>query len=270
MTTRPRWFAYAALALLCACSPTEVEPGPPRGLDAPTVDDSDPQLLLDFEAGVAVDGTWLATTGQPVRVVTHSQGEVTSARDPSGGRAARFPSVEDAAAGNLASLVVTDVDEAIVPKDEDFTFGVDVMLPAAATQTRRDDGDNLVQRGLYGAGGQFKLQLDDGRPSCRVEGELGEAFVHVGFDLEVGQWYRLRCEKSRQRLSLFVSELEGSEPTLWQEESAWAVIGSVTSRAPLSVGGKVNAEESPVLDSPDQFNGVLDNVIVQVAGSDTP
>ncbi len=270
MTGRP-WPVVGALLtglLLSACGPAEVEPPPPRGPSAPTLDDDGPQLLIGFDEGLTRAGPGPAATGQQVSMVTTGAGRLTGSPDPQGGVAAQFPTVEAADGGNLAALLVSDEERDLVPGDESFTFGMDVMLPTQARRTERDDGDNLMQRGLFGSGGQYKLQLDDGRPSCRVVGKLGEAFVQLREVLEPGQWYRLRCEKVHQRLSIFVAELPMSTGTEWDSASAWSLTGTVGTIAPLSVGAKVNIRGGLVVDSPDQFNGILDNVMVQIDGLD--
>jgi hypothetical protein len=265
---RPVVGALLTALLLSSCAPAEVEPPPPRGPSAPTLDDDNPQLLIDFDEGFTRAGPGPAATGQQVRMVTSGAGRLTGSPDPSGGVAAQFPTVEAADEGNLAALVVSDEDRDLVPGDEKFIFGMDVMLPTQARRTEKDDGDNLMQRGLFGSGGQYKLQLDDGRPSCRAVGKLGEAFVQLREVLEPGQWYRLRCEKVQQRLSIFVAELPMSTGTEWDSASAWSLMGTVGTVAPLSVGAKVNVRGGLVLGSPDQFNGVLDNVMVQIDGLD--
>jgi hypothetical protein len=190
--------------------------------------------------------------------------------DAAGGIAAQFPDPGAAARGDLAALALTPVGDTdtLTPGGHDFAFGRDMQLPETGDQGEgTDDGDNLMQRGLFGSSGQFKLQVDGGRPSCRVAGDEGEALVKATGVLEAGQWYRLRCERVGDRVDLFVGTLDASGSVTWEGWSKAGKTGDIgpgTTPATMSVAAKLNPEGELVLDSPDQFSGLLDRVLFAV------
>lgn len=262
---------FAALLLVVAgCGPAEVAPPDPSGPHVQTVADDEPQLLVDFDDFELDEPKPHATTGQRLAVLEVEGGRVTPAPDADGGQAARFPSVDAATLGRLAAIAVEDPDRRLVPARDDFVIGADVMLTEEPRRTERDDGDNLVQRGLFGSGGQYKLQLDDGRPACRVVGDEGDGLAKLDEVLEVGQWYRLRCERTAQRVSVFAAPLPLTGDTVWESATAWTITGEITTVAPISIGAKVNIRRELVQPAPDQFNGILDNVMVQIDGRSAP
>ena len=87
------------------------------------------------------------------------------------------------------------LDDLLSPGGRDFAFGADVALDDVTTGTAPDNGDNLVQRGLYQSSSQYKIQVDDGRVSCRVAGVSGEIVVYAPGRLHPGDWYRIRCQR---------------------------------------------------------------------------
>lgn len=266
-----RHHALGAAVLGClltvtACSPAEVEPPEPGGPSTQTVVDDEPQLLIDFN-GVDLEApSFRARTGQTVTVVGVDGGEIERVPGRAIGSAVRFPSGFDAEQGALVALSVTDEDRSLVPGGNDFALGADIKLTEEPHRTARDDGDNILQRGLFGSGGQYKLQLDDGRPSCRVLGDVGEALVKLPKRLKPDRWYRLRCERTAQRVTIFAARLPVDDDTTWDSATTWAITGEVNTVAPISIGAKVNIREELVQPAPDQFNGILDNVRVKIDG----
>lgn len=184
-----------------------------------------------------------------------------------------------------ARLGTADV---LAPGTARFTFGADFKLDRGTTVGVGvgDDGNNLVQRGLYG-GDQFKLQVDV-RPglladasddvevlSCSVR-ESGVTTATAKVTVRDGQWFRARCEREvvggLDVLILSVTNL--STGAVYPEV---ATVGSVaaarldfpdanltTGRIPMSIGGKVSASGVPMPSSTDQFNGRIDNVYYRV------
>jgi hypothetical protein len=149
------------------------------------------------------------------------------------------------------------------PGHDDFTFGADFVLDAETGVSPTDNGDNLVQRGLSGRGPQYKIQLDGGRPSCRVSGSEGAVVVRATDAVDPGQWYRVRCRRVGDVVTLrVVSSLD----SVWQVQ-AYAVQGRTGTLsyggndAPFSIGGKVDASGAVLAGDSDQFNGLVDNVV---------
>jgi hypothetical protein len=126
-----------------------------------------------------------------------------------------------------------------------------VQLPATATSS----GENVLQKGLRARTGQFKLQVDGvaGYPSC-VLTETSTANFHEAFGqvtVADGQWHRVDCVRTRDRLSIFVDGQVSDHRRI-------PVGLRVSNTMPLRIGGK------GLLRGNDQFNGAIDNVYVAV------
>lgn len=230
-----------------------------------------PGLVIDFEAAPAPD---LPITAIDARVggaiattVSLRGGSIRAAVGADGGTAARFPANAQSATGARAVLrVEIPGSEALSPGRGGFQFGVDLMYPeGSAGDTSGDDGDNLFQRGLFGDQGQFKLQVDHGRPACRIAGDQRETLVKARETLESDQWYRLLCQRSEGEVTIFVAELESASDRLtwesWSVADRSGAIPAKQSPVPVSIGGKLNRQGQIVREAPDQFSGVIDNVV---------
>jgi hypothetical protein len=198
-------------------------------------------------------------------VVTANGGSIENAPGEDGGTAASFPSFA-ADDPPLAAMTVVDDSGAddLSPGTADFRFGVDFLLDQRSEGASSDNGNNLIQRGLYGAGMQYKLQVDGNRLSCRVAGSDGAVTVRSSHVVGSGVWYRAACARSGTDVSLRVIRL--SDQATW-DDSASGRIGTLEApdrSTALSVGGKVDADGNLVSRSSDQFNGRLDNAFVNV------
>ncbi|MEZ5193578.1 MAG: LamG domain-containing protein [Nocardioides sp.] len=202
-----------------------------------------------------------------VTISTLGRGELRAVAGPAGTTAVAFPSVEQSSQGNIAALhaVIDKFSTVFSPDAEDFQFGADVYFSEPPRRATGDDGDNLIQRGLFGEKGQIKLQVDNGVPSCRIAGDQGEALIK-GTRLAVGQWYRLRCQRDDDRVSLYVGRIRADgEVTRWALTSTTQPTGLIefvgNRPAPVSIGGKLNPVGEVVADAPDQFNGALAHIV---------
>jgi hypothetical protein len=152
-----------------------------------------------------------------------------------------------------------------------FTLGVDAKLDPASSGTSYDNGNNLVQRGLFNAAAQYKLQLDGRRFSCRVKGDEGAVEVQSPLRISPKKWYRASCKRQRlyagDRLVLKVAPIarDGSARQVTKTLSAVTSVGNLDFPVgtPMSVGGKLNAD-STISNESDQFNGVLDSAYLKV------
>ena len=251
--TRPRaagLVAAAAAACLVAASVS-----PPAGA---TVAGREMNLKFGTTAQ-ANDGR----TPLTVRTVARNGGRIASTTGPSGG-AVRLPAYQ-ASNAPVAVLAVTDTDgtDDLAPGTARFTFGADFALDAKSQGSRTDNGNNLVQRGLYDHRMQFKLEVDGNRPLCRVKGSGGAVSVKSSRTVTPGVWHRAVCERSGSRVTLTVTRL--SDGVKWASSRSGAT-GSLqpSSRSvPVSVGGKLDATGS-LARSADQFNGTVDNAFVNV------
>ncbi|MGL5859127.1 MAG: hypothetical protein ACRC35_12125 [Angustibacter sp.] len=158
----------------------------------------------------------------------------------------------------------------LAPGNRKLTIAADVRLDDGRTSSKgagsSDNGDNVVQRGLFGGRGQYKLQVDGRQASCRVRGDAGEVLVTVERRLKPREWYRLTCTRSGNQVTLRVARYDpgGLIGGQWTERES-APIGSVEfdPAVPLSVGGKLT-DSGRLADQVDQFNGRIDAVSVDV------
>ena len=161
-----------------------------------------PQLLLDFESGgprgrVATRFGNAGTGAVSMVVRTAGGGEVKVIGGRAGGRAARFPGYPGSSQGRAAILVTTPGSRASVsPGRRAFTFGGSFRIDSVSSGSGRDNGDNLIQRGNYGNRGQYKIQIDDHVPSCRVKGDAGTRFVQARRRVAPDRWYSVTCRRT--------------------------------------------------------------------------
>jgi hypothetical protein len=145
------------------------------------------------------------------------------------------------------------------------------VLDAGATASHAsgstDNGDNVVQRGLYGNRSQYKIQVDGRRPSCRVKGSSGAVMVTSTVALSSGTWYRLICTRSGSTVSLQVTRYTSTgsvaSTTMSSASGATGTVRAPSWSQPISAGGKLNARGEVARDS-DQFNGRLDNIVLVI------
>lgn len=151
------------------------------------------------------------------------------------------------------------------PGWSDFEFGADFRLDRRSSGRSVDNGDNLIQRGLWGSSGQYKAEVDDGRPTCVVRGDDGRVTVRAPHDVEREEWYRLRCLREGNAVTLQLTHY-GSNGTATTTRTATGAIGTVSlSRSiPLAVGGKLTESGSVAGWSTDQFNGLVENPMLRV------
>jgi hypothetical protein len=231
----------------------------------PSLDTSRSFVLLDFEGTSPLQAT---TQGPGVRVDAKREkmpiGRVTSG---DGSRGLRFPhfSKDDEAPRMVLVVQPEGTAAASVDPTSDggFTFGADVKLDRIAGSGKFDNGDNVVQRGLFADPSQYKLQVDKRVPSCTVKSPLARAFVKVPEAMEPG-WYRVVCDYRAGTLTVSASRMENGQPGAPVQASVTEDLGPLVFNpaTPLVVGGKVGSNGLLVRNQPDQFNGALDNVFV--------
>jgi hypothetical protein len=271
MSFRRSWrgpAAAAALALLGAtgCNPELVDATP------------NDVVRLAFDGAASPDGARVTTAtnhgSAPVAVAVASldAGRVVSAsaRPGSSGRAVRFPAFDATAPAPRAVLRITNSgsSDRLDPGTAAITFGADFRLDAtsASATSDVDDGNNLIQRGLWGDRTQLKLEVDHGRPICRVKGRSGEVSVTAGAAVEAGRWYRLSCRRSGNRVTVTLGSWSSAgafSSRSWAKDGVTGSLTPASSAVPLSVGGKLNGNGT-VNRATDQFNGAVDNVVVTV------
>ncbi len=187
------------------------------------------------------------------------------------GKAVRTPSFTER--GPKAVLAVTaKYADPLSPGWRDFVFGADLQLDGAPTMSKMpestDNGDNVVQRGLFNQVGQYKIQVDDRRPMCRVQGTVGAVSVTADTTLAAGSWYRVTCNRSKATLTLTVTQFASTGQAVdvdqWVEHGAMGSVRSTDRATPLSIGGKLT-DAQVIAEEADQFNGLIDNVSLRIS-----
>jgi hypothetical protein len=232
-------------------------------------------LYFSFD-DVDADGLpLLDALGVPDVVATVSSadgGKVLAGPDRNGhGHSLRFERFQPDQPATPAVVVVRPVAGAAdvtEPGDRPFSFGAEFALDQLTGVSSNDNGDNLVQRGLFGVGAQYKIQLDAGHPSCRVAGSEGTVTVHAAEAVEPEQWYRVRCRRAGDAVTLRVVSSVDSVKQV-SEYTEHGLTGTLTYGAgdsPFSIGGKVDENGHVLVGASDQFNGLVDDVFFRSLG----
>jgi len=248
--------------LLTACSSSPAAPPATSTPSAPAA----PPTPGSAGAVLGFDGTQvLAPTADQASVRVLKRGDAPLQTVPSGdgSRGLAFPDYRADKEQRLV-LVIEGADAAgtSLPAPV-LTFGADVRLDAGTTNGRADNGDNVVQRGLYAEDDQYKLQVDHRVPSCRVKTPQGAAVLTFDVVLDEG-WWRLGCRYDGSELTGRATALAGGQDRTGSTPAALGAL-SFTPSTVVSVGGKAGPGGALVVTQPDQFNGALDNVFVSPA-----
>jgi hypothetical protein len=209
----------------------------------------------------------------PVRTkVVDANGGLLKATPSPYGQGARLPaySQRDPGFAIIGVFNTGDVylgtDDPLSPGHGNFTFGADFSLDEKTTGSAIDDGDNLIARGIFEGAAQYKIQVDDGLLSCRIAGLEGEVLVKAHQRVQPGHWYRTRCTRIGDEVTLEIAKLESGVPTDWVELDETGEIGAVVmaQSVPLSVGGKLSGTGEMFPTSTDQFNGSIDRIVYRL------
>lgn len=257
--------AGAALTGLLVAPPAAGFGAVPSAAPVPAAASTAPKddVLLDFDDGTAT-GPDLSNSGSATvstSIAAAEEGTVLTARRGSG-KAARLEPFDPESPADLAVVVVRPGgdQDALAPRRGGFAFGAAFRLDAKSEGSDVDNGNNLVQRGLYRDTAQYKLQVDNGRVSCRVLGASGGVQV-TSTNVRTRLWHRVRCVRSPDSVKLVVVALTDDGPVkrIWTRKGRTGDL-AFSGRPPLSIGGKVDNRGALVEASADQFNGRVDNV----------
>ena len=261
------------LAGVAACGdPKESEEAAePTLSDFPSELPRDATLLLQPDA----DATHVAQLGSAPVTITWariSDGRATPIAGPQGTQGLDMPAFTTEAVYPRAGLVVRNAadHDSFSPGTADFMWGADFQLDAVSTApSGPDNGDNLLQRGLWGQSAEFKAEADLRRASCAVHGTEGTLVVRAKMAAEAGTWYRMRCFRGPGGLTVTVRELG---PSGWGPETEAHVsgpVGAVTypPSMPIAIGAKIAPNGELIRSATDQFNGWIANPVIRIESS---
>jgi hypothetical protein len=232
-----------------------------------------PLVFLDFHE-LSSGGAPASTGSLPVStsVLTAGGGAIAAAPDPAavdgvadGSASADLPDYDSTSPYQRAGVAVLsqDASDPLSPGAANFEFGADFTVDAKSEGTTADNGNNLVQRGLYADRAQYKLQVDHGHVSCRVKGTSGAPIVASKLTLVPNAWYSASCARVGSALTLRVQPRGGAvEETTLVKPAGTVKMASPSIR--LAIGCKLSAAGNLVISNSDQFNGHVDNVYYQV------
>jgi len=110
---------------------------------------------------------------------------------------------------------------------------------------------NLIQKGQSKTfGGQIKIQLPKGRPSCYFKGSSGRVGIGGPAPLNDGAWHTLRCIRTSTAVDLYVDGAHVGHKN--------GVSGNLANKFPVTIGGKPNCDQIRV--TCDYFSGDVDYV----------
>lgn len=201
-----------------------------------------------------------------VTLVSASAGRLRAMAGLAGRTAIGLPAYSAKSDEPIAIMAVRPRGSWMTPVEGDIDLAVDLELDKVTSGTKRDNGDNVLQRGLYVDEAQYKLQVDHHRPSCLMRGVGGQVIARFPERLQPEQWYRIRCTRHHDEVRLAVSRLdEQGSPLSTRTIVARGEIGAMEfpASSPMSIGGKLTSDGSPAA-ATDQFNGLLDRVRVSV------
>jgi hypothetical protein len=205
-----------------------------------------------------------------VRSLEAGGGQIIQVPSGNGTSALRFPAYSPEVQSPRLVLVINPVGatDLLNPEAKDFSFGADIRLNEVSSGKGDDNGDNVLQRGLFADANQYKLQVDKRVPSCTVKAGKAELFVKFDKGLDEG-WFRVRCTYEAGSLTLSVSRILTDRVEELGKETGSKSLGPVgfSARTPATIGGKLGSNGELVLNQSDQFNGELDNVFVDIPSS---
>jgi hypothetical protein len=178
-------------------------------------------------------------------VRTRYKGHIALVRTPTG-RGASFPVP---CRGCRKAVIETPDRPGLDPSRQPFYFGLSLRV----TRPEARGSSNLLQKGgFHQAGGQYKLQMDNGVPSCLVRGHAGRVLVRARASVADAAWHTLTCARNAAGVTLRV---DGRVVTTHRGHT-----GLIANRAAFRVGGHNLRRPS------DQYHGDLDNVVLSVLG----
>ena len=235
---------------------------------------ADVRFVFNQRAGtmVAVGNYGTAPTVQ--RIIRANGGEVRVVSSiPNNGNAAAFPAFDGRSVGQRAAIAVKNSGsvERLAPGFRTFSFGALVRLSPIRGTSIYDDGNNILQRGLFDDRAQFKLQIERGVAACRVKGSSGAVQVSSDVAIRQGAWYAINCSRvpttTGATVTITVTPISdtGVRGRTVVKQATNRPVGNIVFpfATPMSIGGKVT-DALRIFPRSDQFNGRIDNAYLNI------
>jgi Laminin G domain len=151
----------------------------------------------------------------------------------------------------------------VVPDAPSLNPGWKVMRISLRVRTSYSGEFNIVQKGQAATpGGFWKVQMDDGYPSCvfkgvKSDGTTSTIGLKYGKPLNDGAWHRIVCEKHTTYVNLRV---DGGTPLVTYKRA-----GHIANTWNLVMGGKVSCNPSYSWVGCDYYHGDLDSVVLSMS-----
>ena len=161
----------------------------------------------------------------------------------------RFERLEpDTPPARPGHLVVVPDDSALDPGEADYV--VTVRL-----RTTNKFG-NIIQKGQATvSGGNFKLQIPNGRVECTFRGAAAFMEVVAPYSINDGDWHVVQCARVRAGVLLMIDGTRVAARTGWT--------GRIANSWPVSIGGKLECDQRDV--GCDYYAGDLDYIAIEAA-----
>ena len=140
----------------------------------------------------------------------------------------------------------------VVPDDSALDPGTREYAVTLRLRTTNKFG-NIVQKGQAKAGGgNFKLQIPNGRVECMFRGSAGAIEVIAPYSINDGRWHTVRCSRLHEGVTL---EIDGRTVA---GRDGWT--GTIANGWPLTIGGKLDCDQRVV--GCDYYAGDLDFIAI--------
>jgi hypothetical protein len=163
-----------------------------------------------------------------------------------GATAYRFPRLApNTPPAHPEHLVTIPDDPSLDPGDDDYSIEI--------RYRNKNKFGNLIQKGQATTkGGQIKIQLPQGRPSCYYKGALGRVGAGSPTPLLDGAWHTLRCTRTASAVDFYVDGVRVGHKN--------GASGTIDNTSPMSIGGKPNCDQVKI--TCDYFGGDVDYVSI--------
>jgi Concanavalin A-like lectin/glucanases superfamily len=197
----------------------------------------------DYEMNEPAGATVMKDTGT-TRVNGKIGSGVTTGVHVSGATAYRFPFLKpNTPPAHPEHLVSVPDSPSVDPGNSNYSIEIRYRTTNAF--------GNLIQKGqAQTSGGQIKIQLPKGRPSCYFLGSAGRVGAGGPRALNDGRWHLLRCTRTNSAVDLYVDGVRVGHKN--------GVSGDLDNSFPLTIGGKPRCDQIKV--TCDYFSGDVDYV----------